>query len=25
VPSHRPAGRSGANYPLVTYVTDGIA
>jgi dihydrofolate reductase len=25
VPSHRPAGPSVANYPLVTYVTDGIA
>ena len=25
VPSHRPAGPSAANYPLVTYVTDGIA
>jgi dihydrofolate reductase len=25
VPSHRPPGPSGANYPLVTYVTDGIA
>jgi dihydrofolate reductase len=24
VPSHRPAGTSGAKYPLVTYVTDGI-
>jgi dihydrofolate reductase len=24
VPSHRPPGRSAANYPLVTYVTDGI-
>lgn len=24
VPSHRPPGRSVANYPLVTYVTDGI-
>jgi dihydrofolate reductase len=24
VPSHRPANTSGANYPLVTYVTDGI-
>jgi dihydrofolate reductase len=24
VPSHRPAGPSVANYPLVTYVTDGI-
>ncbi|MBE1490891.1 dihydrofolate reductase [Plantactinospora soyae] len=25
VPSHRPADPSVANYPLVTYVTDGIA
>jgi dihydrofolate reductase len=25
VVSHRPPGRSAANYPLVTYVTDGIA
>jgi len=25
VPSHRPPGTSVANYPLVTYVTDGIA
>ena len=25
VPSHRPAEPSVANYPLVTYVTDGIA
>ena len=25
VPSHRPPGLSVANYPLVTYVTDGIA
>jgi dihydrofolate reductase len=25
VPSHRPLGPSVANYPLVTYVTDGIA
>ena len=25
VPSHRPPGPSAANYPLVTYVTDGIA
>jgi dihydrofolate reductase len=25
VPSHRPHGPSVANYPLVTYVTDGIA
>jgi dihydrofolate reductase len=25
VPSHRPAGPSVANYPLVTYVNDGIA
>ena len=25
VPSHRPPGSSVANYPLVTYVTDGIA
>jgi dihydrofolate reductase len=25
VPSHRPPGASVANYPLVTYVTDGIA
>ena len=25
VPSHRPAAPSVANYPLVTYVTDGIA
>jgi dihydrofolate reductase len=25
VPSHRPSGPSAANYPLVTYVTDGIA
>lgn len=25
VPSHRPPGRSVANYPLVTYVNDGIA
>jgi dihydrofolate reductase len=25
VPSHRPPGPSIANYPLVTYVTDGIA
>jgi dihydrofolate reductase len=25
VPSHRPAGPAAANYPLVTYVTDGIA
>ncbi|HEX4127511.1 MAG TPA: dihydrofolate reductase family protein [Acidimicrobiales bacterium] len=25
VPSHRPAGPSGAGYPLVTYVSDGIA
>jgi dihydrofolate reductase len=25
VPSHRPAGVSVAKYPLVTYVTDGIA
>ncbi len=25
VPSHRPPGPSVANYPLVTYVTDGIA
>jgi len=25
VPSHRPPDPSGANYPLVTYVTDGIA
>ena len=24
VPSHRPSGPSVANYPLVTYVTDGI-
>jgi dihydrofolate reductase len=24
VPSHRPPGPSAANYPLVTYVTDGI-
>jgi dihydrofolate reductase len=24
VPSHRPPGASAANYPLVTYVTDGI-
>jgi len=24
VPSHRPPGASVANYPLVTYVTDGI-
>jgi dihydrofolate reductase len=24
VPSHRPAGPSVVNYPLVTYVTDGI-
>jgi dihydrofolate reductase len=24
VPSHRPPGSSVANYPLVTYVTDGI-
>ena len=24
VPSHRPAGPSVANYPLVTYVSDGI-
>ncbi len=24
VPSHRPPGTSVANYPLVTYVTDGI-
>jgi dihydrofolate reductase len=24
VPSHRPAGPSAANYPLVRYVTDGI-
>ena len=24
VPSHRPAGSSVAEYPLVTYVTDGI-
>jgi len=24
VPSHRPPGPSVANYPLVTYVTDGI-
>jgi len=25
VPSHRPPGPSATNYPLVTYVTDGIA
>ena len=25
VASHRPAGPAAANYPLVTYVTDGIA
>jgi dihydrofolate reductase len=25
VPSHRPPGPSGAGYPLVTYVSDGIA
>jgi dihydrofolate reductase len=25
VPSHRPPGPSTANYPLVTYVTDGVA
>src|SRR5262249_47057572 len=25
VPSHRPPGPSVANYPLVTYVTEGIA
>ena len=25
VPSHRPPGPSAAGYPLVTYVTDGIA
>lgn len=25
VPSHRPPGLSAAKYPLVTYVTDGIA
>jgi dihydrofolate reductase len=25
VPSHRPPGASVSNYPLVTYVTDGIA
>jgi dihydrofolate reductase len=25
VPSHRPPGASAAKYPLVTYVTDGIA
>jgi dihydrofolate reductase len=25
VPSHRPPGPSVANYPLVTYVTDGVA
>jgi dihydrofolate reductase len=25
VPSHRPPGPSVANYPLVTYVTDGIS
>jgi len=25
VPSHRPPGPSAANYPLVTYVSDGIA
>jgi len=25
VPSHRPAGPSATTYPLVTYVTDGIA
>jgi len=25
VPSHRPPGASAANYPLVTYVIDGIA
>jgi dihydrofolate reductase len=25
VPSHRPPGPSGASYPFVTYVTDGIA
>ena len=25
VPSHRPPGPSVANYPLVTYMTDGIA
>ncbi len=25
VPSHRPPGASVANYPLVTYVADGIA
>jgi dihydrofolate reductase len=25
VPSHRPPGPSAASYPLVTYVTDGIA
>jgi dihydrofolate reductase len=25
VPSHRPPGPSVANYPMVTYVTDGIA
>jgi len=24
VPSHRPPGASVANYPLVTYVRDGI-
>ena len=24
MPSHRPPGPSVANYPLVTYVTDGI-
>jgi dihydrofolate reductase len=25
VPSHRPPGPAAVNYPLVTYVTDGIA
>ena len=25
VPSHRPPGPSAASYPLVTYVTDGVA
>src|SRR5438105_446324 len=25
VPSHRPPGPSVANYPLVTYVSDGVA
>jgi dihydrofolate reductase len=25
VPSHRPSGPAAVNYPLVTYVTDGIA